>query len=91
MLPRVLCVKHLFAPFYNHRVVNVASSYGDVLVVANSESARVSGFSLTICDLADIVVGVNHEWKSSSGILIAVWNWGGSSGSDGSRSIYSAE
>ena len=50
----VLCCKHLEDSFCIGRVTNLASRYGDVLLVANPESARESGFSLSGGALVDI-------------------------------------
>ena len=49
-----------------------------------------SGFSLTVCGLADKLVEVNPEWDSWAGIWIAVLSWGGRAVSESSSSINSA-
>ena len=68
--------KHLADSFSFGRVVKVGSRYGYVLVVTDADSARESGFSLSVCVPGDILVEVTPEWESWAEIGIAVGNWG---------------
>ena len=56
VLPGVLGFEHLVDPFSIRLVANVARWQGDVLVVANPESPRESGCSLSVCCLVDVFV-----------------------------------
>ena len=76
VFPGELGSKHLVDSFCIGRVGKGASRYVDVFVVTNPESARESGFRLSVCGLVDILAEVNPEWDSWAGVGIEVWSWG---------------
>ena len=82
--------EHLVDPCSMGRLVNVASRYGDVLVVANPESPREYRFSLSVCGLVDILIEFDTEWESGAGIVVAIGYGSGTSGIVFSSSISSA-